>query len=340
MSAIGNTQNNDEQYGEIIVPRSPLSLFNSAAGNFGGAYLESKADTEEANLKTEKMAEALAKWKDIYSETENKVTAEDMYFDADQQTTVLPEHSGKFEPKYSLPVQREMLRQMMLGDNEISAKYGEIGLAEADHLERVQADAAKVAESRRQFEETLNQKNKQMAEEQRQFNAKQSLKEQKNQNTSEGNAALSGKSVTDAINNLLNNPVYNEKGDLERDKNGNQINQRSLITEDSTGVTGQLMSFVGGTDSFKIKSYIDTIKSNLGFDALATMREASRTGGALGNVTVKEIEMLQNSIANLNIGLDDKTLIRNIRSVENHYNKIISNLEMIELEDLRKRAGE
>ena len=48
------------------------------------------------------------------------------------------------------------------------------------------------------------------------------------------------------------------------------------------------------------------------------MRDASPTGGALGQVAVRELELLQSTIASLDQGLDDQTLINNLEQVRTH----------------------
>jgi hypothetical protein len=81
-------------------------------------------------------------------------------------------------------------------------------------------------------------------------------------------------------------------------------------------------SQIPGTDAFTLARRIDTIKANIGFDALQAMREASPTGGALGQVAVQEINYLQSTIANLDVGLPDKELQQSLNDVERHYNNI------------------
>ena len=49
------------------------------------------------------------------------------------------------------------------------------------------------------------------------------------------------------------------------------------------------------------------------------MREASPTGGALGQVAVQELEGLQSTIASLDIGQDEAVLRNNLAQVEEHY---------------------
>lgn len=54
-----------------------------------------------------------------------------------------------------------------------------------------------------------------------------------------------------------------------------------------------------GQGAANLKAAIDTVKANLGFEQLQAMRESSPTGGALGQVAVQELTMLQATVASL-----------------------------------------
>lgn len=350
LSAIGNTQYDDQEYGGIVVPRSPLSLLTSAAGNFGGAYLGAEADTKEAKLKADKMAAALAQFREITGKTEEPVDVRDAVFDDMTQDVTVAPRSGRFAPTYTLPEQREMLVSMGLGadDNEYAKQYAELGLANVDYATRrgdvadaAAAAGATAAEGTRRYDATAKALLDQNTIENYLDKRRIDLAETKlsSKNAPPGTGRGKSENVLNAINNLINNPMYDENGVLLLNESGKQINQRPLLTPENTGVRGQIFGGVGGTESFKIRALLDTIKSNLGFDELEAMRNASKTGGALGNITVREIELLQNTIANLDIGLDDKTLLRNIKDVEKHYIAIQNNLEQIEMQSLLEKAG-
>lgn len=93
-----------------------------------------------------------------------------------------------------------------------------------------------------------------------------------------------------------------------------------LLGRMTTGVGGKVFKSVPGTDAYNLEETVKTIKANVGFDRLQEMRRASPTGGALGQVAVKELDMLQATIASLDTGQDAKTLRKNIQQVRQHYN--------------------
>lgn len=87
----------------------------------------------------------------------------------------------------------------------------------------------------------------------------------------------------------------------------------------STGMTGQVLRNLGGTEAMDLDKTINTIKANLGFEELQKMREASKTGGALGQVAVKELEFLQSAVSALDTAQSREQLMKNLQKVEKHY---------------------
>ena len=63
------------------------------------------------------------------------------------------------------------------------------------------------------------------------------------------------------------------------------------------GVGG--LASIPGTDAANFKARLDTLKSQVGFSVLQEMRNNSKTGGALGQVSDRENVMLQNNLAAL-----------------------------------------
>ena len=64
-----------------------------------------------------------------------------------------------------------------------------------------------------------------------------------------------------------------------------------LITPYSTGF-GSFLKSIPQTDALALNKSLETIKANIGFDKLQAMREASPTGGALGQVSNQELTSL------------------------------------------------
>lgn len=62
---------------------------------------------------------------------------------------------------------------------------------------------------------------------------------------------------------------------------------------------GSMTAFVPGSPAKNLQAELETIKANLGFDELQTMRDNSPTGGALGQVAVQELEALRSTLSSL-----------------------------------------
>ncbi len=92
----------------------------------------------------------------------------------------------------------------------------------------------------------------------------------------------------------------------------------------ATGMGSGLAGYVGDTEytgnARAIFSAVDTIKANLGFAELKKMRDESPTGGALGQVAVQELEMLQATVAKLD--QTDTNFQDNVARVKELYSAI------------------
>ena len=127
---------------------------------------------------------------------------------------------------------------------------------------------------------------------------------------------------------------------LAREKEATAKNKRLSIAEDkastvmstidsalekvgfgTTGLTGAITSAIPGSKSYTLRKDIETIKANIGFDELQAMREASPTGGALGQVAVQELNSLQSTLGSLDPNQKEESLRKNLNKVYQHYNK-------------------
>lgn len=93
----------------------------------------------------------------------------------------------------------------------------------------------------------------------------------------------------------------------------------SKIDWNTTGFVGNAMKNVAGTAAHDLQQQLLTIQANLGFDRIQQMREASPTGGALGQVAVQELDALKASVAALAQSQTDQQLRDNLRKVKTHY---------------------
>jgi hypothetical protein len=81
-----------------------------------------------------------------------------------------------------------------------------------------------------------------------------------------------------------------------------------------TGIWGAAV--VPGTPAYTLRQLLTTIQANVGFDRLQQMREASPTGGALGQVSDSENRLLQATAGSLDPKQSADQLARNLRRIK------------------------
>jgi len=107
---------------------------------------------------------------------------------------------------------------------------------------------------------------------------------------------------------------------------------RSLIKNQKfadpvTGVGGAIVGEKGGVLAAgsarrTAEERVKTIKANIGFDRLQQMRNESPTGGALGNVSNFEVELLQSVLGSINLDQRPDALLAQLTRLEKIYKEI------------------
>ena len=75
-------------------------------------------------------------------------------------------------------------------------------------------------------------------------------------------------------------------------------------------------SAIPGSTGAALAAALKSARAFTAFSTLQRMREASKTGGALGNVSNVELELLQNAMGSLDIGAGLPTLIANLQRIK------------------------
>lgn len=93
---------------------------------------------------------------------------------------------------------------------------------------------------------------------------------------------------------------------------------RSIINDPAltriTGLAGTLPNIPGGAAA-NVQARLETLKSQVGFAVLQAMRDASKTGGALGNVSNFEVQALQNNLAALDTSQSPAAFQRSLQQI-------------------------
>lgn len=105
---------------------------------------------------------------------------------------------------------------------------------------------------------------------------------------------------------------------------GDIRNTMSGATLPTTGMVGSLLSSVGGTAAGDVAANVATLKAAASFSSLQAMRDASKTGAALGAVSDTEIKLLSAELANLEQSQSQEQFLRNLDRFERVYNEIVN----------------
>jgi hypothetical protein len=91
----------------------------------------------------------------------------------------------------------------------------------------------------------------------------------------------------------------------------------------ATGMGSSVFKRVGGTNAADLRALTDTISANIGFDRLQQMRDQSPTGGALGAVSQREMDLLASVLGSLEQSQSEPQMVENLERLNKVYNEII-----------------
>lgn len=83
------------------------------------------------------------------------------------------------------------------------------------------------------------------------------------------------------------------------------------------------MKLVPGTAAYNANDAIKEIKNKVSIDALQQMRASSPTGGAMGNVSDRDIELLQGALGRLETERDPQRMVDDLQYITKEYNRIV-----------------
>jgi hypothetical protein len=91
----------------------------------------------------------------------------------------------------------------------------------------------------------------------------------------------------------------------------------------TTGMGATFLSNIPGTGAADVNKLLEGLRANISFDRLNQMRQESATGGALGNVTVRELELLAATYGSLEQSQSKDQFTTNLRRLRKVYMDII-----------------
>jgi hypothetical protein len=115
---------------------------------------------------------------------------------------------------------------------------------------------------------------------------------------------------------------------------------KSRVGPTTAGPVGAVAGFIPGTAAFTLKEeMVKTLGGNIAFDRLQQMREESKTGGALGQVAVQELDALRASLGALNSSMNPQDLQRNLDRVIAGYQRAMAAYQRMLADKQRRLSG-
>jgi hypothetical protein len=111
--------------------------------------------------------------------------------------------------------------------------------------------------------------------------------------------------------------------DLVSQEVGRALTEMKSATLPTTGLVGDYLSSIGGTAAHNVRELVKTIEAEAAFGRLQQMRESSPTGGALGQVTERELALLTAALGSLKQSQSADQFRDNLMRVNNVYNDIV-----------------
>jgi len=107
----------------------------------------------------------------------------------------------------------------------------------------------------------------------------------------------------------------------------------------TTGLGGMLMSLKPASKASDMRANLDTLTADSAFSALQAMRDASKTGGALGQISERELALLGAAKRSLSANQSDAQLRKNITSYINQRNKLMKDAKRRFASDYGEQAA-
>lgn len=119
-------------------------------------------------------------------------------------------------------------------------------------------------------------------------------------------ATAQGQSRRDMLDSSSRN-LENAIGVLEQ--------AEASVNNYNTGMAGQVLRGVGGSAAYDLNQALEPVRAILSFENLAEMRRNSATGGALGSIAVRELDLLGSTVRSLDTAQSPAQVRRNLQAV-------------------------
>lgn len=119
----------------------------------------------------------------------------------------------------------------------------------------------------------------------------------------------------------------------------NQVDDLLKRTNVQTVGFASVGSFLPASLPRNFRADLDNLKANIAFGELQAMRNASKTGGALGQVSERELALLESAMAGLDQGQSPANFKKNLQSIKDSLNRWYGAANQVSEEDQLRAAG-
>lgn len=107
-----------------------------------------------------------------------------------------------------------------------------------------------------------------------------------------------------------------------------------------TGFTGSIASAVPGSPAFDLKQNLNTLRANAAFETLQNMRNNSPTGGALGAISERELDLLESAYTNLSNSQSYEQFMQNLAAFEQQNQASLAAAQAAYEQDYQRFGGQ
>ena len=119
--------------------------------------------------------------------------------------------------------------------------------------------------------------------------------------------------------------LIRDVGNIEDVAGTAKVQADSALT---TGPGGLVMSILPGSKASDLRASLDTLTADSAFSALSEMRASSKTGGALGAISERELTLLGAAKRSLSANQSDEQLIKNIDTYVKIRNRMMADAKL------------
>ena len=101
--------------------------------------------------------------------------------------------------------------------------------------------------------------------------------------------------------------------------------KKNAIDWSTTGFAGAIAQWIPQTIAWDQSEAIKTVEAHVSFSGLSDMREASKTGGALGSIAVRELDLLGALRGSLSMPQKKETFKKNVNAMLKSYVRVQNN---------------